>query len=440
MKKILLSLSVFLIILTLLNYEQIRVNILTNLVISRGVIAINCFWYKITELFFRDGSGINLFNDLKKKYGDFALTNVFGKDCFLVTNINDIKYILDNSPYLFNVGELKYRFFKTFMKNNVGVSGGCPWKRRRKINDYALETDKLHTFYKIYDGNMHNLIKNTGDVIKLEDLLHIGRNNVYKIVFNSNDVHEDVFNIFSQSNNTDAFYNKNFSVESSVYKNYKNTLEKFINNPQKESLIDLCMKVSNNKDDVFHQIPHFIFPIFGLFLTTTPRLLILLCSHSEKLKEVIKEVNNNDVNNLPYLRKCIMETVRLNAPVISLFRTLEEDTLLNKRYFKKGTQLLLLTNPILRQPEHFQNAYKFVPERWNEKLEKEYYAISFSQGPQKCPGKELAIFLVQSFVYNLIRVKQIGRKTKIISNKKVDVNNIPQVINTCDVVFNFEKI
>ena len=144
MKKILLSLLVFLIILCLINYEQLKVDILTELVISRGVVSVNCFWYKITELFFKDASGINLFNDLKKKYGDFAFTNVFGKDCYLVTNIDDIKYVLDNSPYLFNVGELKLNFFKTFMERNVGVSGGCPWKRRRAINDYALKTDELN--------------------------------------------------------------------------------------------------------------------------------------------------------------------------------------------------------------------------------------------------------------------------------------------------------
>ena len=111
MKKILIMAIVFLLILFVINYEQLRVDILTKLVISRGVVTIDCFWYKITDLFFKDSSGINLFNDLKKKYGDFAFTNVFGKDCYLVTNINDIKYILDNSPYLFNVGELKIPVF-----------------------------------------------------------------------------------------------------------------------------------------------------------------------------------------------------------------------------------------------------------------------------------------------------------------------------------------
>ena len=326
------------------------------------------------------------------------------------------------------------------MKKNVGVSGGCPWKRRRVINDYALNTDKLHPYYQIYNDNMHNLLKNVDNKLDFNDLLNIGRKNVYKIVFNSEDVHDDVFEIFRQANNTDVFYNDNFSVESSVFKNYKNTIERFINYPERNSLIELCLKVSKNKDDIYHQIPHFIFPIFGLFLTTTPRLLILLSSHQKIFEKVIAEVKQNEITYLPYLRKCVMETVRLNAPVISLFRTLEKDLQLNKRYFKKGTQLLLLTNPVLRQPEHFNDAYKFVPERWNEELEKEYYAISFSQGPQKCPGKELAIFLVQSFIYNLIKVKEIGTKNRLISNKTVNADNIPQVINTCDVVFDFKKI
>jgi len=85
MKKILLSLLVFLIILCLINYEQLRVDILTELVISRGVVSVNCLWYKITELFFKDASGINLFNDLKKKYGDTAEIGYSGHEFGLVS-------------------------------------------------------------------------------------------------------------------------------------------------------------------------------------------------------------------------------------------------------------------------------------------------------------------------------------------------------------------
>ena len=104
------------------------------------------------DIILNDGTGINLYNTFKRKYGDFAPSNMFGKEIYIVTNINHIKTILLNSPNLFTVGDLKKTFFKSFMSKNVGVSSGCPWKNRRYINEMALVTDKLHTYAEGYDS------------------------------------------------------------------------------------------------------------------------------------------------------------------------------------------------------------------------------------------------------------------------------------------------
>ena len=40
-------------------------------------------------------------------------------------------------------------------------------------------------------------------------------------------------------------------------------------------------------------------------------------------------------------------------------------------------------------------------------MEKSYYAISFNQGPQTCPAKELAIYLAQSFIVQFVKVSGI---------------------------------
>jgi cytochrome P450 len=77
---------------------------------------------------------------------------------------------------------------------------------------------------------------------------------------------------------------------------------------------------------------------------------------------------------------------------------------------------------------------KFMPNRWTSDMEKSYYAISFNQGPQRCPGKELAIFLVQSFMYNFIRIYDISRPSMlkpIASAPHIDPENVPQIINPC---------
>ena len=71
-------------------------------------------------------------------------------------------------------------------------------------------------------------------------------------------------------------------------------------------------------------------------------------------------------------------------------------------------------------------------------MENSYYNLTFNQGPQKCPGKDLCIYLIQ-FIFNFIRLKQIGIKQSIHSSK-INTKNIPQVLNPCNIKFYFKLI
>ena len=88
MKKIIISIIILLSIL-LYNYKfnlLFRVWLLNRLVISRGVLAPNCKWLQISDLLIGDdGSGINLYNTYKEKYGDFAESNMYGEKVYVIT-------------------------------------------------------------------------------------------------------------------------------------------------------------------------------------------------------------------------------------------------------------------------------------------------------------------------------------------------------------------
>jgi hypothetical protein len=413
---------------------------MNRIIVKRGIFSSNRFWYEISDIVLSDGAGIKLYNDLKLKYGDFAPTYMFNKKIYLVTNNDYIKIILDNSPDIFTVGDLKYTFFKSIMKKNVGVSTGCPWKKRRVINESALNTDRLHKYSEKYNDDLHNELlkweyKNNFD---FEDFYKLGKKMATKIIFNTDNVHEDVFNVFREANTTEVFSNPNFKINPDIYNNYEKTLNYYINNPNPKSLIDLCLMESSNNEEVFYQIPHFIFPLSGLFITTLPRLLTFIFNHKKVLENVINEINQlkkntelitNKIYNLTYVRQCIMETLRLINPLVTTFRSLSQDFTFDDKYsFKKNTQFLILNNPVLREEEYFEKPNLFIPERWTPKMEKSYYAISFNQGPQRCPAKELVIFLLQSFIYNFFTIKNINMKT-IVEINKVDINNIPQITN-----------
>ncbi len=80
----------------------------------------------------------------------------------------------------------------------------------------------------------------------------------------------------------------------------------------------------------------------------------------------------------------------------------------------------------------------FTPERWTDELEKNYYSISFNQGPQKCPGKELAIFLIKSFIVNFLFLSGCVEKGyQILKTSKINTKNITQMINPCKIQIDF---
>jgi hypothetical protein len=444
-----LLLSILLILIGIIIYKniyKIKITFLTFIVILRGILAPNCFWWKISDLLLKDSAGVELYKQYKKDKGDFALTKMYGKKVYIVTNNKYRKIILDNSPHLFKVGELKKKFFKSFMKHNVGVSTGCPWQNRRHLNEIVLTTDKLHLFSKKYNNDTKKVLMKYKPII-LDHLYfkNIGKNITKKVIFNCNKVHDDVFNIFNEANSIIPLINDNFKINQTIYNNYINTLKKHINNPKKNSLFELCLYSTKDETEIIHQIPHFIFPIVGLYITTIPRLLLLLCNHPVDFKIIIDEIysineHHQAIYKLPYLRSCILETLRLNNPVTTTFRTLSKDFSFDKNnHFKKNDQFLILNNAVLRENEYWKLPNSFIPSRWNYNNEQSYYALSFNQGPQKCPGKELAIFLTQSFIYHFIKINKIGRKNTITSNK-IDTDNIKGAINSCDIIFNIKSI
>jgi hypothetical protein len=413
-------------------YNYIKIQILNLLLIKRGLITIDCFWYKISDFILYDSSGINLYYKLKKNNIDFYKTHMFGKKINILLNPKYIKPILDQSPYNFGPGELKYKFFKSFMEYNVGVSTGCPWARRRKINQDVLFTNKLHIDHIIFNKNINTSLENWRnlDVIKYSNFRNVAIKIVNYIIFGVEKIDNSIIDIFSEANKI-SFFKKNFKIPESIKNKYNYNINKFLKNPNQNSLIYYLVKTNyENIEELKHQIPHFIFPMMGIISVTIPRILLLLGNHPNILKKTILNIKNN------YLRKIILETLRLNNPVITTFRTVNYDTIIGNTNFNAGEQILILNNPILRDPDVFKNPNKFIPDRWNSKLEDSYFNLTFNQGPQKCPGKDLTIFIIESFIINLFSIKKININSRIIT-KKININNIPQAINPCNLQFLF---
>jgi len=404
-------------------------DLMVYLIVKRGILAPNCQWMKISNILLRnDENGIKFYQKLAQS-GKIVKVNIYGTDVYVITHLPYIRQTLDNSPDIFGVGKFKYNFFKTFMKYNVGVSSGCPWKEKRILNEKTLYTDKHHPYLQFYDKYINELL-NKKIPINFQDFNEFAKKITSYIVFGQKtEVPDYVFDTFTKANQFKSILADN-PIKISEYYSY---LEKNIDHPQKNSLIELAVQSikkplsKHQRMELIHQIPHWIFPIMNAFITLIPRTLLLLCNNPRIL-------NNIRAQNNLLIRQSILETLRLNNPVTSLFRTLLHDYQFDDHYkFKKGTQFLILTNPILRDNKYFPDPNKFKPQRWNPLMEKQYYSIMFSQGPQKCPGKEFVIDLVSIFLKNYLKM------VKHYKCHKIDNNYIPQLIDPCKIAFTIPR-
>lgn len=453
MSLILTILAIILVVL-IVNYETIKFNYRAFLMFARGVIAPNKFWANASETLLTDASGVQFYTELKKKYGNFAPKNFFGRQIYLVMHVPYMKEMLDKSPDIFGVGTVKYDVFKSFMSKNVGVSHGCPWKNRRILNERVLSTDKIPRYAEIYHKYIYDIFKSQSKLpTNFNDFNKIGQEITFKIVFNQNTVIPEVFEIFPEANDFSAIWYGEATINPRVKDTYTEYLNSQIDNPQQFSLVNLAVDSiktikpchnENEKEEIFHQIPHWLFPIVSTFHTNLPRFMTILINHPKDYTRVINELNSLKENlntassfyELPYLRKCILESLRLNNPVTTTFRTLLQDYKFSEtEYFPKFSEFLILNAPVLRDPAFFKEPNKFIPDRWTPEAENSYYAIMFNQGAQRCPAKELAIFLIMSGFINLLEVAD----TTQIQVKKIDTDYVPQILNPFSLKFKYKK-
>ena len=109
-----------------------------------------------------------------------------------------------------------------------------------------------------------------------------------------------------------------------------------------------------------------------------------------------------DMSNLPYIRACVKEMLRMNPVLAPGIRHYTDNDITYKEHvIPKGTVLLANTAFLHYDPQRFERPFEFMPERYLEHAlySSEYAALSdpykrdhftFSTGRRTCPGARLA--------------------------------------------------
>ncbi|XP_059642789.1 cytochrome P450 85A1-like [Cornus florida] len=178
-------------------------------------------------------------------------------------------------------------------------------------------------------------------------------------------------------------------------------------------------------EEIIDQIITILYSGYETVSTTTMMAVKYLHDHPRELEELRKEhlairemkrpedpINCEDFKSMRFTRAVIFETSRLATIVNGVLRKTTSDMELNGFVIPKDWRIYVYTREINYDPCLYPDPLTFNPWRWMDKsLESQNYLFIFGGGTRQCPGKELGIAEISTFLHYFVtkyRWEEVG--------------------------------
>ncbi|CAJ2665857.1 cytochrome P450 85A-like [Trifolium pratense] len=192
------------------------------------------------------------------------------------------------------------------------------------------------------------------------------------------------------------------------------------NETHKDMLSNLMEKDENkyklSDEEIIDLVITLMYSGYETVSTTSMMAVKYLHDHPKALEELRKEhlairerkkpnepIDSNDLKSMKFTRAVIFETSRLATIVNGVLRKTTQDMELNGYLIPKGWRIYVYTREINYDTFLYPDPLTFNPWRWMDKsLESQNYFLIFGGGTRLCPGKELGITEISTFLHYLV--------------------------------------
>ncbi|XP_030388533.1 probable cytochrome P450 49a1 [Scaptodrosophila lebanonensis] len=119
------------------------------------------------------------------------------------------------------------------------------------------------------------------------------------------------------------------------------------------------------------------------------------------------QINQHVLEQMPYLRACVKETLRMRPVVIANGRSLQKDAVINGYHVPKGTHVIFPHLVVSNDPTYFPEPKRFLPERW---IKENATGNSTSSSVAACPHAGQKIHPFVSLPFGFGRRMCVGRR------------------------------
>lgn len=153
----------------------------------------------------------------------------------------------------------------------------------------------------------------------------------------------------------------------------------------------------------------------------------------QELKTVLPTANTKFTaetqENIPYLKACIKETLRMYPVIIGNGRSLQSDTEIGGYHIPKGTHVIFPHLVVSNTEEYFSEPQRFEPERWLKKKDEStkcpikqdkihpFVSLPFGYGRRSCLGRRFAETELQILLSKIFRKYRVDYNYEALTYK-----------------------
>ncbi|KAL5582092.1 hypothetical protein UlMin_014534 [Ulmus minor] len=198
-----------------------------------------------------------------------------------------------------------------------------------------------------------------------------------------------------------------------------------------QDMLGNLMRTDENRhiltdEEIIDQVITILYSGYETVSTTSMMSVKYLHDHPEALEELRKEhlaikenkkpgepIDFNDLKSMRFTRAVVFETSRLATIVNGVLRKTTRDMELNGYVIPKGWRIYVYTRETNYDQSLYPDPFTFNPWRWLEdkRLETQGYNFIFGGGSRLCPGKELGITEISTFLHYVVtryRWEEVG--------------------------------
>ena len=351
-------------------------------------------------------SSVALLQRLRRRYGTGpVMLRLPGREQAVLLSPDQVRRVLADTPEPFETDSSeKHATLAHFEPEGSLISRGTVRAERRVLNERALESDcPVHSlaarFRNIVAEEIAALFQAGGDKEELgwgsfkDSWFQIARRCLFGDHAADDRALIDMLIRLRSAGNW-AFLHPKRGV---LRAQFLSRVAAYVHNPAPGTLAERLSAYATSRAAAEDQVAQWLFAFDAAGIATFRALAVL--ASTDRLME---RARNDAGPELPFLRACLLESVRLWPTTPAILRQSDRATDWNGSIMPKDTGVLIHVPFLHRDDARLPFAHRFVPDIWLDGDAAAWPLIPFSAGPGECPAKNLVLLLASNTLATLL--------------------------------------